>query len=232
MLSTPEPLRENDQNLNEPDAAKVIRHLAHELRQPLSTLDSLAFYLDIVLPESDERCREQVEKIQALVRQANEIIDDAVYFTQASTPNPSVVVLDELITRKIADYNSIQDLNIQVEESSQPCVAWVDPTQLGHAFSAALNIFRRITFHGSPISVRSEETDGKAEVRITSTASSRQVEQLRQFNNIPEPAFSLTDGWLSIASMHRVIQANEGDLEIESGPDQQVALCFRFPIPC
>lgn len=231
MLSALENHHQNDKNATEPDAAHVIRHLAHELRQPLSTLESLAYYLNIILPAGEHQSRQQIEKIQTLIRQANGIINDAVYFTQASAPNPSAVTIDQLISEKITDCERNEDLNLHFEVNSNPCVAWVDENQLTHALSAVLDVFRRIIFSGSRISIRSEEADGKAEVRISSTVATTRMEEFRHLIEIPEQSVP-GDGWLSFASVRSVIRANDGDLQIESGPDQQVAFCFRFPVPC
>lgn len=232
MLSAPESFRSNDPETAEPSAAQVVRHLAHELRQPLSTLESLAFYLDIVLPEADERCREQLEKIQTLVRQANEIVDDAVYFTQASTPNPTTVALGELISRKVADCNFGGELNINVEENHEECTVWADPIHFGYALAAALSIFRRIVFSGSSIDIHFRKKEDKAELRISSFASSAQVEKLRQLAESSEEQFPVMEGALSFASMYKVVLANDGDLQIHSGPDHHVAFHFLLPAAC
>ena len=70
------------------DAAEVIRHLAHELRQPLSTIESIAYYLEIILPKTNSKAREQVGKLQQMVHQSNWILTDAIHFLQAAPPRP------------------------------------------------------------------------------------------------------------------------------------------------
>ena len=44
----------------------------HELRQPLDVIESLAFYLEIT--SSDQNARERLQKIQAMVARANQIL--------------------------------------------------------------------------------------------------------------------------------------------------------------
>jgi len=44
----------------------------HELRQPLDVIESLAFYLEITA--SDQNVRERLQKIQAMVTRANQIL--------------------------------------------------------------------------------------------------------------------------------------------------------------
>ena len=66
-----------DPTLPDLDAASVLRHAAHELRQPLSTMESIAYYLELILPDADERGREQLEKLRKLVEQSNWIVAGA-----------------------------------------------------------------------------------------------------------------------------------------------------------
>ncbi|MBK5294679.1 MAG: hypothetical protein JJE04_23735, partial [Acidobacteriia bacterium] len=53
------------------EAASVVRHLTHELRQPLSTVESIAYYLQMVTPRQDLKTQHQLEKLQQLVEQMN-----------------------------------------------------------------------------------------------------------------------------------------------------------------
>jgi light-regulated signal transduction histidine kinase (bacteriophytochrome) len=49
-----------------------IDELIHELRQPLDVIESLAFYLEIT--SADQYVRERLQKIQAMVGRANQIL--------------------------------------------------------------------------------------------------------------------------------------------------------------
>ena len=55
------------------DAA--LEDLAHELRQPLSVIDSLAYYLE--LTSRDERVCIHLQQIQMMVQQASRILTEA-----------------------------------------------------------------------------------------------------------------------------------------------------------
>ncbi len=53
-----------------------IGELAHELRQPLSTIESLAYYLEITA--LDEHSCHQYQKIRLMVDRASRILDRAI----------------------------------------------------------------------------------------------------------------------------------------------------------
>jgi signal transduction histidine kinase len=52
-----------------------MEHLTHELRQPLSVIESLAYYLE--LTSKDQGACVHLQQIQSMVRRANRILTDA-----------------------------------------------------------------------------------------------------------------------------------------------------------
>lgn len=64
--------------------AAVLADLVHRLRQPLSTIETCAFYLGLVLPEQDEKCREQIERIQQQIAEAGRILMEAAGHAHAA----------------------------------------------------------------------------------------------------------------------------------------------------
>jgi hypothetical protein len=73
----------------------LIRTLAHEIRQPLSTIESIAYYLTLILPD-DEKTREQLDRIQLLVEQSNWMLTSAQLLTDPIAPTRDLVSLHDL----------------------------------------------------------------------------------------------------------------------------------------
>jgi signal transduction histidine kinase len=209
------------------DAAQVVRHLAHELRQPLSALESLAFYLDIVLPVTDIKARQQVEKIQQLVQQANWIVDDAVHFLQASPSNPSAVALDEVITQILADRSRGRRLNLHLELGPEPCLANLDPQQAQHMLTNLLALFRQIAQPETPISVATEAGYGESCVSLSCVAPGLTLEELeRRFD--PFSQHSPAGTGLALASAKSIVERHHGALDLEAGAGDRITLRIRF----
>ena len=61
-----------------PSHAEVLRTVAHELRQPLSSIENIAFYLSLLLPPHDEKIQAQLQQIRCLVEQSNRIVSGAL----------------------------------------------------------------------------------------------------------------------------------------------------------
>ena len=53
-------------------------NLAHELRQPLSTIESIAYYLELTIPPDQVQARIYVARLQQIVMEASAIVSAAV----------------------------------------------------------------------------------------------------------------------------------------------------------
>jgi signal transduction histidine kinase len=56
----------------------ILRAIAHQLRQPLSSIETIAFYLSMVVPHKDEKIQQQLRQIRMLVEQSNRILTEGV----------------------------------------------------------------------------------------------------------------------------------------------------------
>ena len=56
---------------------QILLNVVHDVRQPLGTIESSAFYLNLLLGESDPRVAEQVRVIQRQVKEAARILSQA-----------------------------------------------------------------------------------------------------------------------------------------------------------
>ena len=57
---------------------------AHQIRQPLSALDALTSYLDLIIPEEDTRVREQLHRMHVEIDHADQILRDGMRTLAAS----------------------------------------------------------------------------------------------------------------------------------------------------
>ncbi len=65
-------------SLNWSAAESLVQDLAHDLRQPLSEIESIAYYLELAGAGDPSRSREMLEKIQSLVADADVLLTRAV----------------------------------------------------------------------------------------------------------------------------------------------------------
>ena len=66
----------------------VLADFAHQLRQPLSVLEALAFYLGLITSPADDRVHEQLQKVHSEIANADRILREGVRILhdRCSTP--------------------------------------------------------------------------------------------------------------------------------------------------
>jgi signal transduction histidine kinase len=69
---------------------EVLGTLAHDLRQPLSNIEAIAYYLALILPQGDRKIQEQLAHIRELVRESNEILSSGVRLAASTTPSSAL----------------------------------------------------------------------------------------------------------------------------------------------
>ena len=67
----------------------LVSSLVHDLRQPLSVIEACADYLDLILPASDPRTRQQLELLQQQIGDANRIMHEALVNLHYGEPHGS-----------------------------------------------------------------------------------------------------------------------------------------------
>lgn len=60
------------------DIEDVVRNLSHDLRQPLSAIEAIAYYLEMTLPPDQLDARKFLIQIQQMVERASSILVEAV----------------------------------------------------------------------------------------------------------------------------------------------------------
>jgi len=101
----------------EPLSAALIQHLAHELRQPLSGIESAAYYIDMVVSEARPDLIPHCRRLRAMVQHANWLLDDAmlcaVFRPAAQTSHSVSEILSSLGRRLLAEEEAVLDLQME-----------------------------------------------------------------------------------------------------------------------
>lgn len=208
------------------DAAHVVRHLAHELRQPLSALESYASYLDIVLPRTDSKARQQIDKIHQLIQQTNWIIDDAVHYLQAAEPRTTAIDLEEVITQLVADRGRSRKLNLHLDLGAEPCIVAMDTKQAHHLVATMLNVFRQLAHSEEPVRLVTRRVEKEIDLSVSCVSPSIDAEGLRLMFE-PFSLHAPSGSGLSLASARRIVEAHGGSAHIQSA-DGRIAIHVRL----
>jgi signal transduction histidine kinase len=139
----------------------VLRALAHEIRQPLSAIESIAFYLSLSLP-GNEKQREQFARLQQLVEQSNWILSNGLSLADARHAVPEAIDLEELITQTIAARPASLDPPAIIELAGDLPLVRLDPG-LGRALIENIfGLFRQLATAAHPVRVGTSAVSGMA----------------------------------------------------------------------
>jgi signal transduction histidine kinase len=171
--------------------------IAHELRQPLSTIEAIAYYLTLVLPRDDEKTHEQLDRLQHLVEQSNWILSNGLHLSDSPAPEPASVDVEELITQTLA---SRPGPGIRLELCGGLPQIQADQGMARSLIENLLTLFRQISTEQHPATVRTSYASGVV-IQICTEA----------------PGFrSIAGAALSLESARRMVAAHSGVFEVSS----------------
>lgn len=138
--------------------------LAHELRQPLSNIEAIAYYLGMILPPGDVKVQAQLTRIRELVEQSNWILSSALSLGQSfpAAPRPDHlpnIALEELVTEAVASCGA-PPAGIRLELGGDVPLVHLDPRAGRDLVDSLLMLFRTISDGADPVTLRTSAGSG------------------------------------------------------------------------
>lgn len=162
-------------NLNAED---VIRHLTHELRQPLSALESIAYYLQLKMGESNADVSAQVQRLEQMVDNANWVLSDILHLLPMMPPNSAAVGVGELAEEVLAEAWVSEGLAIRQDFAEEMAPARVDVEQLRHLLRSVLQFLRRSADEPGTVTVSGISTADSVQIEFCAHASEVETESI------------------------------------------------------
>ncbi len=210
-------------------ARDLVPQLAHEVRQPLSTLESISCYLDLIVPVTDTKAREQIDKMQELLQQTDWILSDAIHFLSASTLHPVLLDWNEILTGIVSggDSTTGDDIVYSMDESIPPVLFDLD--QANHLALGLYLFLRRLSHRVAPVQAMSKRLENSImlefSVRVPEGSAAVSEDWFRPFNtHVPAGC------GLALASARQIVQSNGGVIQIESQPVGTIVCSVQLPM--
>jgi signal transduction histidine kinase len=128
-----------------PSFGDVLRTMAHDLRQPLGTIESIAYYLDLVLPREDAKGREHLRKIQLLVEQSNWILSNGTELAGPRGGCAAAVDLEEALGEAAAPYALDRQAPVELRLSGNLPLIEFDAGQLRRLLQNLIVLLRQLS---------------------------------------------------------------------------------------
>ena len=137
---------------------EILGTLAHELRQPLSNIEAIAYYLSMVLPSGDAKIQAHLARIRELVAQSNWILTSAMSLTPSRRAAPQAIALEELITESVSFSGAQAHVNLALCGDLPP--VQLDPREGRDLVDSLLMMFRTMADGSGPITVTTSAPAG------------------------------------------------------------------------
>ena len=191
-----------------PNADTIIRNLAHELRQPLSALESIAFYLDLMLNQEDPKTRKQLRRLRQLVQQSDWAVSNAVLTAGITPVTLDTVNLADLVAECATNWAAEHCLQLGLVRPDQFRLQLLDEEQVRLLMRNILSFIRR----GSHASIVVSQTEMDAEVMV-------EAEEMQ-----------IPDGdSLALQAIQKIVSQHRGTVCIEEGPEDARRVRFSLP---
>jgi signal transduction histidine kinase len=208
-----------------PSSSDILQDLAHELRQPLSAIESIAYYLTLVLSHDDEKVHEQLGRLQQLVEQSDWILSNGLQVNASVTISPVPLDFEELLTDIIASQSWPVNCAPRLELAGRLLLVRVDPG-LARALAAnLLMLFRQLATESHPATVRTIA----AEAASTSSCGGIMIEMETAAPGYGSEAALGPGGALSLNSARKIVAAHGGRLECTVDPIVGIRVRVMLP---
>ena len=203
--------------------------VAHEIRNPLSSIDLYAGLIAGDLPASDER-KQHIEKVIEEVRRLNGVISEFLEFARPAPAQPQPTELAPLVANAaFLLAPEMQSAGISYEERVAPdLVCYIDAEQMERALVNLMKNAVQAMRDGGHLTVRATVAGEEVVVEVADDGSGMSEEvQARLF----EPFFTTKEkgSGLGMALVARAIEENHGRIEIDSRQGAGTVCRLRLP---
>ncbi|QPJ65184.1 MAG: PAS domain-containing protein [Candidatus Nitrohelix vancouverensis] len=218
--------------------------IAHEIRNPLASIELFASLLKQDLKEDDEK-RALAERISSGVKNMDRIISSVLLFAQSAQPSRQKCDVDELIDGLLENSSELmipENISVHKKLATAKILANGDDALLKQVFVNLLRNAIQAMPDGGTLSVETcidapassdaqADPSGRRFVRISIADDGMGIPAEKR-DNIFNPFFTTKDKGtgLGLSICHNIVKAHQGaiDLEATEGPGST----FIVKIPC
>jgi two-component system sensor histidine kinase HydH len=208
--------------------------VAHEIRNPLSSIRGFAQFLKHALKERPQE-QDYAATMVAEVDRINRVVSNLLSLARPLETKPAACSIPELVShvaRLVADDARSRNVTLAIDIPADIGRCRVDPNQLTQALlNLLLNALQALEPGGSVrIGAGTDEAGG---LRIYVSDDGHGIAQ-EHLGKIFDPFFTTRSRGtgLGLAIVHQIVDNHNGEIEVESSVDQgQRGTCFTIRIP-
>jgi len=204
--------------------------VAHEVRNPLSSIKALATFFAGQFEEGSE-AQEAAKVMVQEVDRLNRVITELLEFSRPTDLKRQPSDIGLLISRSIQLVQqdaANKNIDFEVNAEDDICHPWVDPDRLSQCLlNLYLNAIQAMENGGTlKVKCTMDETEN-LEISISDTGRGISPDQLKK---IFDPYFTTKNKGtgLGLAIVHKIIEAHGGHIEVHSAIDEGTTISIRI----
>jgi two-component system sensor histidine kinase HydH len=208
--------------------------VAHEIRNPLSSIKGFATYFKERYrnhPEDQKTAEIMIQEVDRL----NRVITQLLEFARPLAVQKKRTSLQNLISQSLKMIeNQAQGKNIKIEKTfpSDPVEAVVDPDRMSQVLlNLYLNAMQAMEGKGGLLTIALSRGKGprpwlKISVKDTGTGITKD-----DLDHVFDPYFTTKQSGtgLGLAIVHKIIESHQGEIRVESEPGRGTTVSFYLP---
>lgn len=213
---------------------KLSAGIAHEIRNPLSSIRGLAQFVYNSFSQADER-KEDLNTIIQEVDRLNKLVVQVLDFAKLKKPNLIPFSLNDLIGKMTELFQlEIKDKQIKFNLELSPDISQIhaDEDQVRQIFmNIIINAIQAIQVKGE-IKIKTEKTllRGEPVIRLTIEDSGDGIPE-KDLSQIFDPFFSTKEkgSGLGLSIVYKLIEAHQGEIKVESKEGEGTKFIIFLP---
>lgn len=204
-------------------------NIAHEVRNPLATIDSSVFFLKRKLPDADEKVMVHLDRIKAGVDQANTIIQSLLDLSRMKEPRLAVLDLQCFIPQVVGSCGRPEGIDLDLSLPDEDLTIRGDPEQLRLAFHNILKNALEAMGGQGVLGVSASRLDDCAEITFSDTGHGFAAENAKR---VFEPLYTTKASGMGfgLSIARSVFAKHNGAVECLSKVGGPTVVRVRLPL--
>ncbi len=228
--------QKNAENGKLEEISRLIGELAHEIKNPLSTvkvnMKLLAEYLNDHSKESAQRAQRKITVIKKEIDRLEEILNSFLQYIDKTELNLARTDLNELVSDMV-DFFTPQcysnSINLRSRLHNEPLMCRIDPDMFKQVL---LNLFinaQQSMPNGGELIIRTRRQDRSAIIEVNDTGQGMDKDMLMK---IFKPYYSTRKGGsgLGLPKVKKIVEAHRGSIDVNSEPAKGTSFSITLPL--
>jgi len=189
--------------------------VGHELRNPLGVISNAVYYLQTILPDTDETTKEYLEMISSEVSHGEKIVSDLLDLSRAKPAKREEIAVSTLVARLLKKQPPPEKVKVTTRTASDLPPIFVDPRQIEQVLTnLVINAYQAMP-EGGRLTIEARAEKGQVYLSITDAGCGISQENMER---LFEPLFTTKAKGigLGLAVSKNLVEANGGSIEVES----------------